>query len=81
MPCGLEKGEMALASDQPQTITGPTAFDPGARSPTARNGDHRGGQNVQIGDKLRQATDILAAQRPTRFASPPIVEPPTQSVC
>ena len=53
---------MALASDQPQTITGPTAFDPGARSPTARNGDHRGGQNVQIGDKLRQATDILAAQ-------------------
>jgi len=62
MPCGLEKGEMALASDQPQTITGPTAFDPGARSPTARNGDHRGGQNVQIGDKLRQATDILAAQ-------------------
>lgn len=53
---------MAVVSDQPLTISGPTPFDPGASSPAARQEDDRNGQNAQIADKLRQAADILAAQ-------------------
>jgi hypothetical protein len=53
---------MALASDQPQTISGQTALDAGSLSRAARDKDDLGGQNARIADKLRQAADILAAQ-------------------
>lgn len=59
--------EMALASDQAVTISGPTAFASGARLTTARREGDLGGQNAQIADRLRQVADIVAAQRADSF--------------
>lgn len=56
---------MALASDQPLSISEPAAPDAGARSPTVRR--ESSGRNAQIADKRRQAADILAAQRADPF--------------
>jgi hypothetical protein len=58
---------MALASDQPISISGPTSYEPGDRSATARRENGSSGQNAQIADKLRQAADILAAQEADPF--------------
>ena len=58
---------MALLPDQPVMISGSTAFDPGARSATARREHEPSRQNAQIADKLRQVADILAAQKADPF--------------
>src|SRR6516164_2573020 len=61
------EAEMALLPDQPVMISGSTAFDPGARSATARREREFSEQNAQIADKLRQVADILAAQKADPF--------------
>ena len=66
-PAWTEEAEMALLSDQPVMISGSAAFDPGARSATARREHEPSRQNVQIADKLRQVADILAAQKADPF--------------
>ncbi len=58
---------MALASDQPVSISGPAAVNPGVHSTTARHEHESSGQNARIADNLRQAADILAAQRADPF--------------
>ena len=70
---------MALLPDQPVMISGSTAFDPGARSATARREREFSEQNAQIADKLRQVADILAAQKADPFRIAAYRRAPNQS--